>query len=125
MRERGNLYDRSASPLRRPRWTAGPLEAPLGALGIGLTNGSLDTLQIQYNGVCQRSPVPAPLHSAFSLAPHPDPDPDLQSGPCLQTRVQGDGSLFQCTDLVLISNYTVPSNWTCTVDATVSGNATI
>ncbi|RSH85456.1 hypothetical protein EHS25_004852 [Saitozyma podzolica] len=59
----------------------------LGALGIGLTNGSLVTLQIQYNG--------------------------------------GDGNLYQCTDLVLLSNYTVPSNWTCTVDATVAGNATV
>src|SRR5690242_11612137 len=29
IRERENMYDGSALPLRRPRWTAGPLEAPL------------------------------------------------------------------------------------------------
>ncbi|GFZ51776.1 hypothetical protein JCM24511_09544 [Saitozyma sp. JCM 24511] len=51
----------------------------LGSLGIGLTNGSLVTLQIQFNG--------------------------------------GDGNLYQCTDLLLLSNYTVPSNWTCTNNA--------
>jgi hypothetical protein len=29
----------------------------------------------------------------------------------------GDSTLFQCTDLVLLSNYTVPENRTCTHDA--------
>lgn len=31
--------------------------------------------------------------------------------------LQGDGNLYQCTDLLLLSNYTVPSNWTCTNNA--------
>lgn len=33
----------------------------------------------------------------------------------------GDGSLFQCTDLVLLDNYTVPSNYTCAKPATGAG----
>ncbi|EIW67915.1 hypothetical protein TREMEDRAFT_40062 [Tremella mesenterica DSM 1558] len=46
------------------------------SLNIGLTNGSLVTLQIQFDG--------------------------------------GDGFLFQCTDLVLLSDFTPPSNVNCT-----------
>jgi hypothetical protein len=51
----------------------------MSSLNIGLVNGSLVTLQIQYDG--------------------------------------GDGSLYQCTDLILLDNYTVPSNETCTTSA--------
>ncbi|WVR05799.1 hypothetical protein IAU60_002824 [Kwoniella sp. DSM 27419] len=58
----------------------------LGSLGLGLTNGSEVTLQVQYDG--------------------------------------GDGNLYQCADLVLIENYSVPSNETCTSDAAKAGNAT-
>ncbi|KAK4687375.1 hypothetical protein P7C73_g2732, partial [Tremellales sp. Uapishka_1] len=61
----------------------------MGALGLGLTNGSLVTLQIQFDG--------------------------------------GDGNLFQCADLILLSDYSPPSNETCTVNAatatTISGAA--
>ncbi|WWC86150.1 uncharacterized protein L201_001023 [Kwoniella dendrophila CBS 6074] len=57
----------------------------LGSLGVGLTNGSEVTLQVQYDG--------------------------------------GDGNLYQCTDLVLIEGYSVPSNETCTTDASLT-NAT-
>ncbi|KAL7418760.1 hypothetical protein Q5752_006443 [Cryptotrichosporon argae] len=55
-------------------------------LNLGLTNGSLVTLQIQFDGP--------------------------------------DGYLYQCADLVLLSNYTVPSNDTCTSDAAASFSAT-
>ncbi|WWC58527.1 uncharacterized protein I303_101070 [Kwoniella dejecticola CBS 10117] len=55
----------------------------LGNLGVGLTNGSEVTLQVQYDG--------------------------------------GDGNLYQCTDLILIEGYSVPSNETCTNDASLSG----
>ncbi|WVQ85344.1 hypothetical protein IAT38_007509 [Cryptococcus sp. DSM 104549] len=58
----------------------------LGGLGIGLTNGSEVTLQVQYDG--------------------------------------GDGNLYQCTDLVLIEGYEIPSNETCTSDASKAANAT-
>ncbi|RSH80006.1 uncharacterized protein EHS24_009677 [Apiotrichum porosum] len=58
----------------------------LEALGLGLTNGSLVTLQILFNG--------------------------------------GDGPLYQCTDLVLLSNYTLPSNRTCSNDTAASYTAT-
>ncbi|KAK8865823.1 hypothetical protein IAR55_000971 [Kwoniella newhampshirensis] len=51
----------------------------LGGLNVGLSNGSLVTLQVQFDG--------------------------------------GDGALYQCTDLVLIEGYNVPSNETCTSDA--------
>ncbi|POY72390.1 hypothetical protein BMF94_4694 [Rhodotorula taiwanensis] len=48
----------------------------IASLGVsGLTNGSVATLQVEFNG--------------------------------------GDGSLFQCSDLVLVDNYSVPSNVTC------------
>ncbi|WOO84715.1 putative protein [Vanrija pseudolonga] len=50
--------------------------------GLGFTNGSEVTVQIQYNG--------------------------------------GDGNLFQCTDLVLLSDYTIPTNRTCATDASVT-----
>jgi hypothetical protein len=41
--------------------------------------------------------------------------------------LQGDGNLYQCTDLLLLSNYTVPSNWTCTNNAAtnVSSSSTV
>jgi len=32
----------------------------------------------------------------------------------------GDSNLYQCADVVLLSNYTVPSNETCTKDAAVA-----
>ncbi|WWC66454.1 uncharacterized protein I206_100356 [Kwoniella pini CBS 10737] len=32
----------------------------------------------------------------------------------------GDGNLYQCTDLILIEGYSVPSNETCTNDASLS-----
>ncbi|WVW82200.1 hypothetical protein I302_104206 [Kwoniella bestiolae CBS 10118] len=57
----------------------------LGGLGVGLSNGSEVTLQVQYDG--------------------------------------GDGNLYQCTDLILIEGYSIPSNETCTNDASLS-NAT-
>ncbi|OWZ54513.1 hypothetical protein J008_01793 [Cryptococcus neoformans] len=36
----------------------------------------------------------------------------------------GDGNLYQCSDLVLIEGYEVPSNETCTNDASKASNAT-
>lgn len=55
--------------------------------GIGtLANGSLVTLQVQFNG--------------------------------------GDGNLFQCADLVLLSDYQAPSNETCSNDVSLQANAT-
>ncbi|BGP57274.1 hypothetical protein JCM8202_002851 [Rhodotorula sphaerocarpa] len=71
------------------------------SLGVsGIANGSVATLQVEFNG--------------------------------------GDGSLFQCADLVLVENYTVPSNISCqngtslaataassdTTPASTSGSAT-
>ncbi|WRT64056.1 uncharacterized protein IL334_000984 [Kwoniella shivajii] len=58
----------------------------LSSLGVGLTNGSQVTLQVQYDG--------------------------------------GDGNLYQCTDLVLIEGYSVPSNETCTNDVSVNSAST-
>lgn len=37
--------------------------------------------------------------------------------------IQGDGDLYQCSDLVLIQGYEVPSNETCTDDASRTSNA--
>ncbi|GAA5986191.1 hypothetical protein JCM10908_006450 [Rhodotorula pacifica] len=64
-------------------------QVDVASLGVnGLSNGSLATLQVEFNG--------------------------------------GDGSLFQCADLVLVDNYSVPSNVTCkngTASASSSGSA--
>ncbi|ORY34217.1 hypothetical protein BCR39DRAFT_516819 [Naematelia encephala] len=54
----------------------------MAGLNIGLTNGSLVTLQVQFDG--------------------------------------GDGNLYQCADLVLLSDFTTPSNETCSSDATTA-----
>ncbi|KAK1926079.1 hypothetical protein DB88DRAFT_504185 [Papiliotrema laurentii] len=59
----------------------------LEGLGIGLTNGSLVTIQVQFNG--------------------------------------GDGNLYQCADLILLSDYTLPSNLTCPTDATQNPTGTV
>ncbi|KAJ9126048.1 hypothetical protein QFC24_002320, partial [Naganishia onofrii] len=36
----------------------------------------------------------------------------------------GDGNLYQCADLILLSDYTVPSNETCASDVALAANAT-
>ncbi|KAJ9118630.1 hypothetical protein QFC22_003850 [Naganishia vaughanmartiniae] len=36
----------------------------------------------------------------------------------------GDGNLYQCSDLILLSDYTVPSNETCATDVALAANAT-
>ncbi|ORX34762.1 hypothetical protein BD324DRAFT_634860 [Kockovaella imperatae] len=59
----------------------------LANLGIGLQNGSLVTLQIQYDG--------------------------------------GDGELYQCTDLILLSDYTAPADRRCPIDATSDPTGTV
>lgn len=67
--------------------------------GLGFTNGSEVTVQIQYNGVSRIE--------SCSL--------------CIDANIsQGDGNLFQCTDLVLLSDYTIPTNRTCQTDASVT-----
>ncbi|CAK9779704.1 hypothetical protein CC85DRAFT_285170 [Cutaneotrichosporon oleaginosum] len=45
---------------------------------------------------------------------------NLTNGSQITLQIQyngGDSPLYQCTDLVLLSNYTVPSNYTCSEDA--------
>ncbi|GAA5882889.1 hypothetical protein JCM3774_001378 [Rhodotorula dairenensis] len=60
-------------------------QVDVASLGVnGLSNGSVATLQVEFNG--------------------------------------GDGSLFQCADLVLVENYSVPSNVTCR-NATTSASS--
>ncbi|ODN84399.1 hypothetical protein L202_00356 [Cryptococcus amylolentus CBS 6039] len=72
----------------------------LGSL-VGLTNGSDVTLQIQYDGV---SPLLLIEEHYLTLG-------------------QGDGNLYQCADLTLIDGYEIPSNETCTTDASKASNA--
>ncbi|WWC99593.1 hypothetical protein V866_006497 [Kwoniella sp. B9012] len=74
-----------ASPIFQVKEGEACFNVDLGGLGVGLTNGSEVTLQVQYDG--------------------------------------GDGNLYQCTDLVLIEGYSIPSNETCTNDASTASNA--
>ncbi|BEI79859.1 hypothetical protein CcaverHIS002_0103880 [Cutaneotrichosporon cavernicola] len=51
----------------------------------------------------------------FSALPY-----NLTNGSQITLQIQyngGDSPLYQCTDLVLLSDYTVPSNYTCSKDA--------
>ncbi|GAA5954975.1 hypothetical protein JCM8115_005584 [Rhodotorula mucilaginosa] len=61
-------------------------QVDVASLGVsGLSNGSVATLQVEFNG--------------------------------------GDGSLFQCADLVLVDNYSVPSNVTCKNETTTASSS--
>jgi hypothetical protein len=51
----------------------------------------------------------------FSALPY-----NLTNGSQITLQIQydgGDSPLYQCTDLVLLSDYTVPSNYSCSKDA--------
>lgn len=53
---------------------------------------------------------------------------DLKNGSQVTIQMQyegGDGSLYQCSDLVLVDNAEVPSNWTCQNDLSLASNATV
>lgn len=69
------------------------------SLGLDLKNGSEVTLQVRFSGVSTA------LAPKFSLT------------------MQGDGALYQCSDLVLVSDYQVPANVTCKSDAATGAGA--
>lgn len=67
------------------------------SLGLDLKNGSEVTLQVRFSGVS-------------------DHRPNLLTS-------QGDGALYQCSDLVLLSDFQVPANETCKNDAAVGAQS--